>query len=459
MIILLNKRLKAIRSIGLNISIIPRDIIPLTCYYKDLYTTSIGGSITLIPQVAKYMTFQSFGFYSTNLSLFRTYSGTWAMPNQVTPPPLNLWNPPLGAWPTGQPVSYPGQTVPTYVSQAFTIPGYTGTFLVVCSGYGVYDLLDWTFNTGNPVTDRANTELARKALLMAIVRPQMYNLVDYTVLIANCVTTSNSIYPFGYGNFQRFLCGPGLQLNYQPGTSDGENPSVPQVDSPIAFPTFRGNVWGPYDTPGDRFQKIGLRDTIQDLFLNGDLDNLFGIPVINPSLQINQFLTDPNYGINSGFMQVDFSNYFNTTNPNLLNTMRIVSNGFGAVTVFAQGQGNPNYTVIYQNSGGIGPSPLGAPSAWSLSGVYGPPTLADPNAVGPLSWNLLTNGEVPQTGVGNLPPSYPGQTAAISHKFGWYDLGPNQGAWTKSIRAYLIYAASNFPKHECSYSSFSIPPK
>jgi hypothetical protein len=61
-------------------------------------------------------------------------------------------------------------------------------------------------------------------------------------------------------NFRRFLCGPGLQLNYQPGTSDGANPSiVAAVDWPIAFPDFKGNVWGPYDTPGDRFQKFGLQ--------------------------------------------------------------------------------------------------------------------------------------------------------------------------------------------------------
>jgi len=457
MIILLNKRLKAIRSIGLNISIIPRDIIPINCYYRDLYTASLGGSPTLIPQETKFMTSASYGFYSSNISLFRTYTGTWAMPNQVTPPPLNLWNPPLGPWPTGQPISYAQQTVPTYVSNIFNIPGYSGNFLLVCSGYGVYDLLDWTFNTGNPIEDRANTELARKALLLTIVRPQMYNNVNYNVLINNCSTTSNNIYPFGYGIFQRFICGPGLQLNYQPGSTDGENPSVPQVDSQIAFPNFRGNVWGPYDAPGERFQKMGLRDTLQDLFLNGDLDNLFGIPVLNPNLQINQFLTDPNYGLNTGFVSVDFSNFSTSTSPNILNAMRIVSNGFGAVTVTAQGQGNPDYTVVYQDSGGIGPSTFGAPSAWSLTGVYGPPNLGDPNAVGPLSWNLLSNGQVPQTGVGNLPPNYPGQTAAISHKFGWYDLGPNQGYFKTSIKSYTVYAGINIPATNLVIQVFQFP--
>ena len=67
----------------------------------------------------------------------------------------------------------------------------------------------------------------------------MYNGISYTEIIANCSTTSNNISPFGYGQFQRFLCGPGHQLNYQPGTSDGANPSIVAPDWPIAFPNFR----------------------------------------------------------------------------------------------------------------------------------------------------------------------------------------------------------------------------
>lgn len=65
------------------------------------------------------------------------------------------------------------------------------------------------------------------------------------------------------------------------------------------------------------------------------------------------------------------------------------------------------------------------PAAWSQSGIYGVPNLNDPNAVGPLSWNLLTNGTIPQSSVGNLPIGYPAQTANINHRFSWYDLGPS----------------------------------
>jgi hypothetical protein len=450
MIIALQKRLKAIRSIALNVSIIPRDIIPICSYYKDLYYASSTSYITYIPQEPKFMKMNSYGFYSTDLSIFRTYNGAFSLPNQVTPPPLNLWNPPVGLWPN-QPIPYPFQTVPTYRSDAIVISGLN--YYLICSGYGVYDLNDWTSTT------QTDTEIARKALLRAIIRPQMSNGINYTEMIINCATTSNAIPPFGYGQFQRFLCGPGLQLNYQPGTSDGANPSVAGFDWPIAFPNFKGNVWGPYDTPGDRFQKLGLRDIVQDLFLNGDLDNLFGSPIIKPDIKITDIINDPDYGINikKCIESVNFTNASQATNFNISNAMRLVQNGFGAAVVTAQGLGNPLYTTAYQASGGIGPSSLGAPSAWSLTGVYGVPNLNDPNAVGPLSWNLLTNGTIPQTGVGNLPPAYPAQTANISHRIGWYDLGPSQGAFKSQIKSYMLYAIANLPATNLVIQAFQFP--
>lgn len=452
MIISLQKRLKAIRSIALNVSVIPRDIIPIYCYYKDLYDTTLDPIVyaTYIPQEVKFMKLNSYGFYSTNLSVLRTYDGAFTLPNQVTPSPLQLWDPLVGAWPN-QPVPYPYQTVPTYRSDTITISGID--YYLVCSGYGVYDLNDWTAST------RDDTETARKALLLAIIRPQMYNGVDYTELIAACSTTSNGVSPFGYGQFQRFLCGPGLQLNYQPGTSDGANPTVAAIDWPIAFPNFKGNVWGPYDTPGDRFQKFGLRDTLQDLFLNGDLDNLFGIPIIKPDIQRQNLINDTDYGLNvkKCIESVNFMNVSQSTNYNITNAMRLVQNGFGAVAVTAQGSGNPPYTSVYQSSGGIGPSSFGAPAAWSLTGIYGAPNLDDPNAVGPLSWNLLTNGTIPQTSVGNLPVGYPAQTAAISHRISWYDLGPSQGAFKSQMKSYMLYAIANLPATNLVIQAFQFP--
>jgi hypothetical protein len=286
----------------------------------------------------------------------------------------------------------------------------------------------------------------------------MLNGLNYTEIIDNCETTSNGVSPFGYGQFQRFLCGPGHQLNYQPGTSDGANPSVVGVDWPIAFPEFKGNVWGPYDAPGDRFQKFGVRDTLQDLFLNGDLDNLFGNPIIKPNIEIGDIITDPDYGINTTACKefVNFSSFSQTTNPNILNAMRIVQNGFGAVNVLAQGSGTFN-TLQYQNSGGIGPSPLGSPSAWSLTGVYGAPSLSDPNAVGPLSWNLITTGSIPQSSIGNIPNTYVAQDAFIIYKNSWYDLGPLQGSFKNQLRSYMIYASLNLPSNSVVIQAFQFP--
>jgi len=452
MIIYLQKRLKAIRSISLNISVIPRDIIPINVYFKDIYDTYLDSDIytTFIPQEKKYMVDNSYGFYSTPLDIFRSYGGNFAMPNQVTPPPLTLWNPPVGAWPS-QPLPYPYQTVPTYRSDTITING--DDYYLICSGYGVYDLNDWTAAT------RAETEIARKILLGMIIRPQMYDGVDYSELITYCSTTSSDISPYGYGHFQRFLCGPGLQLNYQPGTSDGANPTIAAGDWPIAFPNFRGNVWGPYDSPGDRFQKMGLRDTLQDLFLNGDLSNLNGIPIITPDVETSNLINATNYGVIDlcKLQRINFGNYLNSTNPNILNAMRIISNGFGAASTTAKGFGNAYYTNVYQSSGGIGPSALGAPSAWSLTGIYGAPSLSDPNAVGPLSWNLLSNGTIPQSSVGNLPLGYVLQEASINHRIAWYDSGPTQGTFKSQMKSYFLDTVANVPNTNLVIQVFQFP--
>lgn len=442
--IILNKKLKAVRSVSLNVSIIPRDIIPINSYYKDIYNESLGGSVTYIPMESNYITENLFGFYSTPLCMFRSYEGSYAIPNQVTPPPLNLWNPQLGNWPL-QPLSYVHQTVPTYRSGNATINGTVCH--IVCSGYGVYDLKDWTAAT------RTDTEKARKALLKAIIRPQTYKNIDYLTIIDNIDTTSNNISPYGYGKFQRFLCGPGLQMNYQPGTSDSANPSIASGDWPIAFSSFLGNVWGPYDSPGDRFQKLGLRDLVQDLYLNGDLDNLNGESVIKKDIKVSEIMTDAEYGINTKyFIKVDMSNFGTSTNPNILNASRIVQNGFGASNVIATGSGG-KYTSSYQSAGGIGPSSIGAPGTWSTTGVYGAPSINDPNAVGPLSWNLLTNGTIPQTTVANLLTDNSG----LTHRISWYDLGPNNGAFIKNMSSYRRYAITTLPETNLVVQAFQFP--
>ena len=449
----LPKSLKALKNFKLSWASIPRDIIPLDVYFKDLYdritlvnqTTNTPYEIwdTYIPQEKNYIQQQILGFYSTPLYILRSYQGILALPNQITPPPLLLWNPPTGTWPN-QPQPYPYQTVPTYKSQNFTIPGKIGLFYLICSGYGIYDLIDWTSNTGVAATDRQITENARKMLLLAILRPQSLRNNDYIDMIINCSTTSNNVYPFGFGDFQRFLPGPGLQLNYQPGISDGANPATDiSPDFPILFPNFLGNVWGPYDTPSDRFQKFGLRDTLQDLFLNGDLNNLLGEPIIKPEIARENIMNDSTYGINfNAFQDVNLENIQNSTNYNIINAMKITPNGFGALNIRALGSGT-YYNSRYFSSGGIGPSILGTNGAWSLTGVYGSPNLSDPNAVGPTSITLLVNGEIPSNAEGNDPNNYTDQTNEINHRISWYL--NNTGTFKDKINDYKFYILSQIP--------------
>jgi hypothetical protein len=414
MIIPLQKRLKAIRSISLNVGIIPRDIIPIQHYFTDLFDNNSSPGISYIGQTSKFITDNLYGMYSTNLSIFRTYIGSFAMPNQSTPPPLNLWNPPL------QPIPYQFQTVPTYVSSI-------GSSYLICSGYGVYDLNDWTAPT------RQDTEIVRKKLLMTIICQQ--NDRDY--LISMCNTTSNNVFPFGYGNFQRFLCGPGLQQSYQPGTSDGANPTIPSADWPVAFPSFRGNVWGPYDSPGDRFQKMGLRDTLQDLFLNGDLSNIFGNEVVG--VIGSMVMSSPNWGLSSNYNQLTFGNYFTAVNPNILNAMRVVPNGFGALSITAQGFGNPYNVSGFQNAGGMGPGIIGN---WSMNGVIGPASFTDPVATGPNSLNSIKS----SNSVNNQ---------FIDNRIGWYDLGT--GGFISQLGSYFKWVSLNIPATNIVIHAFQFP--
>jgi hypothetical protein len=459
----LEKEIKNIRSISLFHIVVPRDIIPLLYWLPDFINASTDNLnktytpisvttsyITQIPQESKWMNFRMIGFYSTPLDMWRTYTfGAFSMQNQVTPPPLQLWNPPgPGPWPL-QPLPYPFQTVPTYRSNNFSIPGNPDPFYIILSGYGVYDFVDWTIVTGNPTTDAVSTSIIRKLLLFAICPIQSLNNVFYPELILNCRTTSNTntLDAFGFGDFQRYLPGAGIGQNYQPGTNSAYNlahafpasgnPTQITTDNPIPFPNFRGNVWGPYDAPGDRFQKMGLRDTIQDLFLNGDLNNLLGSPVIIPSIPIAAIPLDPSFGLNfSAFISVNLGNVQNSTNPNITNAMRITSNGFGAVSIRAQG-GGATYIDRYQSAGGIGPSNLGVPNAWVNTGVYGGPgTFSDPIAQGPAGPNPTPyTSDASSIGTGTDP----------SHRTSFNDLGTNNGAFQYNIQNYIGYCVNDIP--------------
>lgn len=476
MTISLGKELKNLRDISLFHIVVPRDIIPLYYWLSDFILTSVnstnstynlytGGTVTTdyttrIPQEAWYMTSRMIGFYSSPLDLWRTYEyGTFSMQSATTPPPMQLWNPPgPGTWPNFQPIPYPFQTVPTYQSNLFSVAGKTGKFNLILSGYGIYDLVDWTIisSPSTPTTDALNTSIIRKLLLVLICPIQSFGGIDYIEMILNCNTTSNvnPIQAYGFGDFQRYIPGPGQGLTYQPNSneiytlSNGSGPpNNPQVDSPIPFPSFRGNVWGPYSSPGDRFQKLGLRDIVQDLYMNGDLNNLLGSPVIITDVPAQAISQDPSFGLNfSSMIPVNLGNIAQATNPNILNAMRIVSNGFGAAVIRAEGANNPApigpyYSNRYGSAGGIGPSGLGVPSSWVNTGVYGgAASFADPVAQGYSSALNITpaTSDASSTGNGTQP----------SHLSSFFDLGPNNGAFQSSIQNYIGYTINDIPDND-----------
>ena len=447
----LPRPLKEVRTLALFNIVIPRDIIPLIVYIPDFITSSTTYTdvvytgltetnyTTFIKEESVYTNTRLLGFYTSPLDLYRAYrNGSLSIPDTFTPAPLQLWNPTIGSWPTGQPIPYPYQTVPTYKSNTFTLSGLT--LYIILSGYGVYDLLDWTYVSGNPVSDSLQTSIIRKLLLILICPIQSYLDQDYVTMILNCSTVSSTVYPFGYGDFQRFIPGPGLQMAYQPGTNSAlpGDPTVASTDSPIAFPNFRGNVWGPYSAPGDRFQKLGTLSIVQDLYLNGDLQNLSGNPVIRSDVPTENIPNDSTFGLNFlGQIEVNLGNVTSTTNPNILNAMRILPNGFGAVNIRANGSG-AFYTNIYNSAGGQGPSNLGAPSTWTNNGVYGGTgTFTDPIAKGPTSATI---------GPDLVDASYSGLTdPQITHRVSYYDLGPGVGSLIGNLVKYISYCVDEIP--------------
>lgn len=465
MTVSLKKELKQLRTFSLFHIVIPRDIIPLVYWLPDFILASVspsnntydlytGGTVTTdyttrIPQEPRLILGRMIGFYSSPIDLWRTYSyGGFAMQNQVTPPPLRLWNPPgPGMWPNFQPQPYPFQTVPSYKSNDFLVAGRVGLHSLVLSGYGVYDLVDWTAisSPSTPTADAVTTSIIRKLVLLLVCPIQSFKNVDYIELILNCNTTSNTnpMEAYGFGDFQRYIPGPGLGLTYQPNSNAIYNaasgsgpPNVPQPDSPIPFPSFRGNVWGPYNAPGDRFQKMGLRDVVQDLYMNGDFNNLLGSPIIVPTVPVEAFLQDSSFGLNfASLIPVTFGNISQSTNPNIQNAMRITANGYGASVVRSEGGSNPMYTSQYESAGGIGPSNLGPPSAWAATGVYGgAASYDDPVAQGSSGPNVSYNTSDPAT----VP----------AHSTSYYDIGPNNGAFQTNIQNYIGYCVNDIPDND-----------
>jgi len=426
---------------------------------------------SFIPPEREYLTNSLVGFYSTPISVFRSYiNGAFSLPNSHTPPPLKLWNPVVTAS-DHQIAPYPHQVVPVYTSDNITVPGRSETFYVQLSGYGLYDLNDWTyrFDVSN-VVNVLYTTIARQLLLLAICRPQSYLDEDYITLIINSSVTSNSdpLLYFGYGDYQRFVPGPGVGMHYQPGTTDFANPTELTVSKqgvgPVVFRDFVGNVWGPYNSPGDKFQRMGMRDTLQDLFLNGDLENLNGTSIIKTWVKIPEIITDKTFGLNfPAFVNVNFGNIDHASNPNIVNAMRIYSNGYGALDVQSLGQGRV-YTTIFRSAGGQGPDRNGVPvrgyssgSAIDGGGAWVPSEVVNSSGVGQFgderASGINYNPTIPNNmTIEHANANYPGDNpdfvtgvGNITERTSYYDLGANNGRFIADVISYRNWVIAELP--------------
>ena len=376
----LPKKLKIVKSFEIINAIIPRDIIPVYVYFPGFVNNCIPGETvdylnpkenapssvweSPVPETNEDFYDKSIqgissnklgGVYYTPLRYWRSYTGPNCMSNPHTPPPYQLWNPPQDTlsddpWPF-QPQPVQNQRVPTYRAR-------NG---VIFAGYGLYDLDDFPVNQQLQLVDGTLISIPlRKLILKLIVTDGQYvngisaeNIIDISEIddFNDSGVVDNPLLQTGYGDYQRFIPGPGVAMNYQPnqwrnGKSAPIDMSVSTFDQdtgqlgpmPVPFPNFRGHVWGPYGRPGDRFQNKGLQTTVDELYMNGDTSNLEGNPIIwssfNPSEEeytFEYFITSLKRSNNI----VRFQTLESASNPNIKNSMRVeFSGGFGAVFAY-----------------------------------------------------------------------------------------------------------------------------
>lgn len=343
----LKKELKQIISLEIANVIIPRDIIPLTVYVPNFIKNCIPDTQTsFVKNSNVYSTDDSpvppdlneynnniEGFYESSMRFWRTYTGYLAMQNSETPPPHQLWNPQQGNWPF--------QPEPKYLQRC---PTYRSKNGVIFSGYGLYDLEDFPHLQEITLQSGIKVQIPLRKLILKLIVPKgqivngetAENLIDKS---EDHDDLSDPLTQTGYGDYQRFLPGPGLGMNYQPNQARTGKPA-PIADlgistynsgtgvlgsMPIEFPNFTGNYWGPYDNPGDRFQNNGLRQTLDELYLNGDLENIEGNPIIDPEYDpTTEAYTYERFFDSQKFnTKMTFRNFESCSNLNIKNAMRL----------------------------------------------------------------------------------------------------------------------------------------
>lgn len=463
----LPKPLKLIKSFEIINAIIPRDIIPMYVYFPGFINNCIpfvfsGTGANYLnpnnttersgtwdspipetiedfydPNVQGISSNKLGGVFQTPLRYWRSYTGPNCMPNPHTPPPYQLWNPPQDSlsespWPF-QPQPVRGQRIPTYVAK-------NG---VVFSGYGLYDLDDFPPTQELQLADGNSIQIPLRKLILKLLvaEGQFVNGISAAQLIDSSKVddfndsgiVDNPLLQTGYGYYQRFIPGPGIAMNYQPNQWRDQKSapidlSVSTYDPdtgyygpmPVPFPNFRGNVWGPYNQPGNRFQNKSLQLTIDELYMNGDLRNLEGNSVIwpnyNPSdgpytfeLYIKTLKRSSNI--------IRFRTVESSSNPNVRNAMRIeYDGGFGAV-----------YAYVGVNTsirGGTGPIITGGLPNTQYDGTvhkFNPDIWITPREDIPTNWIQTLSG-----------PQKPTITSSSNFN-GWMYIWRNIFPWTGSI--------------------------
>ena len=457
-------QLKLVKNLDIINAIIPRDIIPLYVYFPGFIQSCIPltlqgeGNNYLNPSVESASsvwnspvpeTPEDFfdsrftgpaanrlgGVYETPLRYWRSYTGVNSMPNPQTPPPYQLWNPPQdynsdNPWPF-QPVPVKGQRIPTYRAK-------NG---VVFAGYGLYDLDDFPESQEVQVGNGNTIQIPIRKLILKLIVPrgQYVNGISAESIIDTSVSNDfnnvgvvdNPLIQTGYGDYQRFIPGPGLGMNYQPNQirvskSAPIDLTCTTYDSntgylgpmPVPFPNFRGNVWGPYGRPGDRFQNTGLQQTIDELYLNGDLENLEGNPIIWPNFDPTKEVYTLEYFV-ANLKRINtvvrFNNFDTASNPNLRNAMRVqFDGGFGAISSEVDTQ-----TV----SRGV-PGPIeikGLPNTQYDGQIHklNPDVWVEPRKDTPLNWLDTLSGPQKPSIVSNSVSGFLGWTYEWRNIFPW----------------------------------------
>lgn len=462
----LSKVLKLVKSLEIINAIIPRDIIPVYVYFPGFINNSLpfslpGTGVTYLnpnitdpssvwespipasvedyfdSNVTGISSNKLGGVFQTPLRYWRTYTGPNCMPDPHTPPPYQLWNPPQDSfsdnpWPF-QPQPIKGQRVPTYTAK-------NG---VVFSGYGLYDLDDFPANQELQLADGTTIQIPLRKLILKLIVPEgqfingfpAQELIDISKVddFNDSGVVDNPLTQTGYGDYQRFIPGPGLAMNYQPNQwRDGKSApidlSCSTYDSdsgflgpmPVPFPNFRGNVWGPYGRPGDRFQNKSLQLTVDELYLNGDLRNLEGNPLILPDYNpteepytFERFIKTLKRANNI----VRFRTFQSASNPNIRNAMRVeYDGGFGAVFAYVG--------VNTRVRGGTGPIVTGGLPNTQYDGNF--------HKFNPDIW-VEPRTDIPSNWIETLPgPQKP--TITSNEDFpGWLYIWRNIYPWTGSI--------------------------